>query len=380
MLSTNKTKQHGNYETSQKLGDFRKQSEYIQVLLLDQRGFLSKDIEPMMPKGLFHLTSVTSGLKAVESIAGLEHNNQYPNYDIVIVPHEIDDGSGVSVCRTLRRFYNSEELIILAFVPPFLTETQLLAYVASEVDEICTYPLSRLTLQQKFKMFASLVQAHRRNILLCKIQSLIPKLLLEENPYNEISRLLQNDFHICNVSIRTSENNSSLYKSNKYNGKRYYSSENKIQIKVPQQKNMALFIDFISEPDEQDISFVMSCLSLLNMKKKEILDIKTVDGLSLLHTQLKAICAIKGANQYSEVIFKSGTTKLISNTPLKTIANHFRSHFTQCHRSWLVSNQLDWKCYHRGKGRYNISFAKIHVPLGDRFIMNLKLNMPHWFS
>ncbi len=341
----------------------------LKIASLVRQKYLLEDFTAILDTEIFAMQRAFSGLELLEMVAGSQLNNEEPSCDIAIIPHEVDAHEGAQLCHMLRRLYDTKKLLILVLIPPFVDENVTHDYLAAEVNEICVFPLSRLAISSKFSLYADLVQAQRRSKKLSSFELGVAAIKNDRERASEIARTLRTDCVVKNVSIL---NVKSVKSSKSFRKKRRRICELSVgSYVVSIEAKTALSLD--------DIRFFKAFLHAAMRHRSSTLELSTIEGLNLVRDQHTEICSIKGANQYCEIIYHSGSRHLVRNTPLKTIQSHFARDFTRCHKSWLVSNTVPWRGFHKGRGRYIISVESFFVPIGDRFLPEIRRSRPDWF-
>jgi DNA-binding LytR/AlgR family response regulator len=341
----------------------------LNIAILDRQKYLLEDFTTILDTETFAMQRAHSGLELLEMVAGPQLNNEEPSCDVAVIPHEVDAHEGAQLCHMLRRLYNAKKLIILVLIPPFVDENVTYNYLAAEVNEICVFPLSRLAISSKFSLYADLVQAQCRSKKLSAFELGVAAIKNDRERASEIARILRTDCVVQNVTILNVKSEKS---SKSFRKKRRRICELSLG-------SYAVMIEAKAALSFDDIRFFKAFLHAAKRHQSSTLELSTIEGLNLVRDQHTEIRGIKGANQYCEIIYHSGSRHLVRNTPLKTIQSHFTRDFTRCHKSWLVSNTVPWRSFHKGRGRYIIAAESFFVPIGDRFLPEIRRSRPDWF-
>lgn len=110
----------------------------------------------------------------------------------------------------------------------------------------------------------------------------------------------------------------------------------------------------------------------------EVLPKDKMDEFVELHSLKHQIVAIKGANQYSEVIKANGRTQLF-NLALHTVETYLPADFVRVHRCHLVSRDRPVALSRKSNGRYILTVQRHQIPVGDRYLSSVKTKCPDWF-
>jgi CheY-like chemotaxis protein len=342
----------------------------VKIAILDRQKYLVEDFSVTLDPDSYKVCGVYSGLELLEKVAGPGLNGIEPQCDIVVIPHEIESNEGAQACHILRRLYDAKKLIILVLIPPFVDESVTHDYLAAEVNEICVFPISRIAISSKFSLFSDLVQAQRRSQNLSEFEVGIGRIDGEKEKAIAIVRSLQPDNVIQSVYLEKMMPTKGRRKSIDIAGR----------VCRLLLKSYAIVIRANKKFGTDDITYFKAFLNAAKRNQSNKLHMSAIEGLNLVKDQQSEICGIKGANQYSEIIYQSGSRHLVRNTPLKMIQRHFKQDFTRCHKSWLVSNTLPWRSLHKGRGRYVIAAKSLLVPVGDRFLPEIRRSQPDWFA
>ncbi|WP_308910510.1 LytTR family DNA-binding domain-containing protein [Pseudokordiimonas caeni] len=350
--------------------------------MIDSNGYLHNDLSRILQPRQFDVRCVTSGRQALEALLDGGAFPTAPAFDVVIVPHEADASDGAGICHALRRLFGKRTLIVLAFLPPYLDEQTVLGYLAADVDEICIYPLSRIAMQNHFRMLADLVAERRRTRILGEFQAAAGSYGSVAAAAAAAAALLANDIHVSQaVPVHDDHPDMLTFAATTIppEGQPYRLAGMRLAVAVAGGAGIQMLVDYTVPPQQADIDFAVALVGAIATDQTRPLEIDTMRGLLAIQDGRNEISVIKGANQYSEIVFSSGASQLLLKTPLKTIAGQFSADFVQCHRSYLVAERCAWAASHGRNGRFTLRHHQHTIPVGDNYLSMVRAYHPHWF-